>query len=304
MDGSGGSWGRPRSTALTILLLGAWVVGAPTALGAGSGAWDPLSARPGPAPPSPSSGCLLCHGSPAIVERGEDPRLRVEPARLARSAHRDLACQDCHGVLGPALPDHPAAKLAAGRASCSACHPGAARAIEEGAHGPPGRPIHGPGPAPPSCVDCHGAHGVRPVPSRAFAVALGARCSACHVERGEAFYLRDYHGKASSLGRLDVASCPDCHGGHRVLPASDPRSPVNPANVVRTCRRCHEDAPPNFRDILIHVGGWPLPEDPRLRAVALWMILILVGTFAFFGLHTLLAARHTWRERRAREGSG
>jgi cytochrome b subunit of formate dehydrogenase len=40
-------------------------------------------------------------------------------------------------------------------------------------------------------------------------------------------------------GLTVTANCADCHTAHRELPASDPRSSVNPANVAKTCSKCH-----------------------------------------------------------------
>jgi hypothetical protein len=33
--------------------------------------------------------------------------------------------------------------------------------------------------------------------------------------------------------------CADCHTAHRELPADDPTSSVNRANIARTCAACH-----------------------------------------------------------------
>jgi len=151
-------------------------------------------------------------------------------------------------------------------------------------------------------VTCHGAHAIPPATTREFAARTATTCSDCHTERGESYFDHNYHGKETHLGRYDVATCADCHGAHRNLPASDPRSTVNPANVLQTCRQCHADAPPNFADIEIHVGGGPLPSDPKLAAVTLYMLVILTGTFLFFGAVMVLAIGHEWGTRR--RGSG
>jgi hypothetical protein len=98
---------------------------------------------------------------------------------------------------------------------------------------------------------------------------------------------------------MNVATCSDCHGEHGVLSASDPASPVNKANIVETCRQCHTNAPDAFADIRVHVESSPLPSDPRLRMVTLYMLLILVGTFGFFGYHTVLGIKHEWRKTHA-----
>ncbi len=268
-------------------------------------AWSPPSATAGgPVGPSPgpSAGCLVCHGAAPIAER--DPSLYVRPAVLAASVHAELSCQSCHGALGAVLTAHPPEKLGEARGSCARCHPAQQRAYVEGAHGAPGS---GPGtgiapPAPPSCVTCHGSHGVRPAGSRAFVVALADRCSGCHAERGEEFYERNYHGKETLLGRRDVAVCTDCHGAHTILGAEDPRSPVSPPNRLATCRRCHPGATANFADVRIHVGGEPFPDDPRLAVPMALMTALLVGVFAFFGAHTALGVWHAARTRREVEG--
>src|SRR3990170_2462484 len=242
-----------------------------------------------------SSGCLTCHGTPEIVGRG-DPGLYVSGATLEASAHDTLSCTSCHPKLTAVLHANPQAELARTAASCASCHREEATSLGGGSHAPGDE-----GKRKPTCVTCHGAHDVPQADSRAFATETAARCSACHTERGESFFDGNYHGKETDLGRYDTAVCSDCHGPHRVLPVADPQSTVNPANVLTTCRQCHEQAPDNFCDIVIHVSGAPLPDDGRLRAATLYMMLLLVGTFGFFGIHTVLSIRHEWRERRRGE---
>jgi cytochrome b subunit of formate dehydrogenase len=86
-----------------------------------------------------------------------------------------------------------------------------------------------------SCVDCHSdvkSLGHETPPKK-------VTCTQCHAEAHDAF-LQSTHAKASKTGRTPAANCEDCHGGvHEVLPASDPKSPVNHANIPYTCGRCH-----------------------------------------------------------------
>ncbi len=114
-----------------------------------------------------------------------------------------------------------------------------------------------------TCVQCHGgnaqtldedaAHaanaGFRGTPSRADEPAL---CAGCHADPSRmrpyglptdqfAAYLTSRHGQQWQDGNTDVAVCSDCHTAHRVRPAFDYRSPVNPLNVPATCGQCHED---------------------------------------------------------------
>jgi predicted CXXCH cytochrome family protein len=55
-------------------------------------------------------------------------------------------------------------------------------------------------------------------------------------------YHTSMHGKRLAGGDTKVAVCTDCHSVHDLRPPSDPRSTVNPANVAKTCSRCHSDA--------------------------------------------------------------
>jgi hypothetical protein len=48
----------------------------------------------------------------------------------------------------------------------------------------------------------------------------------------------------------DSAICTDCHGIHDILPASNPASSVNSANLLATCQKCHPTAGPNW------IGAW------------------------------------------------
>jgi nitrate/TMAO reductase-like tetraheme cytochrome c subunit len=65
-------------------------------------------------------------------------------------------------------------------------------------------------------------------------------CGPCHQEMTDA-YADYYHGAAYQRGASDAPACWDCHGAHEMLPASDRRSPVNKANLVETCGKCHDD---------------------------------------------------------------
>lgn len=113
-----------------------------------------------------------------------------------------------------------------------------------------------------SCVSCHGgdpattevgqAHGkgFRGKLSRAQVPAF---CAECHADAGRmrpyglstdqyALYQTSEHGRKFAQGDTRVAICTDCHGSHRILPKSDPHSPVNPQNIASTCGHCHADA--------------------------------------------------------------
>ncbi len=117
-----------------------------------------------------------------------------------------------------------------------------------------------------SCISCHGGDPSSTDPAEAMSPARGFRghlsrrdipklCADCH-SRAEymrrfnpslrtdqyAQYLTSTHGKLLEHGDQRVAVCTDCHGVHDIRAPTDPRSPVYPLNVARTCARCHADA--------------------------------------------------------------
>jgi hypothetical protein len=116
-----------------------------------------------------------------------------------------------------------------------------------------------------SCADCHGgnpndesmdamsrAKGFRGAPKKNQTPDFCARChaDAAYMHRFDpkmrvdqlSQYLTSVHGKRLKQGDTKVAACVDCHGVHNILPVSDTRSPVFPANVASTCAHCHSDA--------------------------------------------------------------
>ena len=105
-----------------------------------------------------------------------------------------------------------------------------------------------------TCADCHGAGpaGGYGVVARTAIPKLCARCHAdtAYMKRFDpqvrtdqyAQYLTSTHGRQHAKGETRVAVCSDCHLAHGVRRVKDPRSPVAPPNVARTCGRCHGDA--------------------------------------------------------------
>jgi len=86
-----------------------------------------------------------------------------------------------------------------------------------------------------SCVDCHTDVKTSPHENTPAKVS----CATCHAEQ-QAAYDRGYHAHAIKNGDQHAAGCVDCHGGpHELLPASDPKSRVNHANIPATCGACH-----------------------------------------------------------------
>jgi predicted CXXCH cytochrome family protein len=54
-------------------------------------------------------------------------------------------------------------------------------------------------------------------------------------------YWQSQHGEALVKGDQNVATCFDCHGGHKVLNVQDPGATVYPTNEPAMCAGCHAD---------------------------------------------------------------
>ncbi|MGA2217179.1 MAG: cytochrome b/b6 domain-containing protein [Terracidiphilus sp.] len=86
-----------------------------------------------------------------------------------------------------------------------------------------------------ACVDCH-----KDVKSLAHETTpRKVRCAECHADAQTA-YSHSTHAKVSASGKMQAATCEDCHGNaHEILGADDAKSTVNHANIPATCGRCH-----------------------------------------------------------------
>ncbi|MEO0290587.1 MAG: cytochrome c3 family protein [candidate division WOR-3 bacterium] len=93
-----------------------------------------------------------------------------------------------------------------------------------------------------TCSDCHGVHNIVPhrdILSTIYKQNVPKTCSKCH-EKEYMEYVKSDHFRAIRFGNFDAPSCIDCHSEHRILPPWDPKSPVYPLNIPKTCADCHE----------------------------------------------------------------
>jgi hypothetical protein len=257
-------------------------------------------------------GCAQCHGVHTVADLGalaEGPALvtmnerctscheiqRLPPDDPHRAETGQVGCHSCHGPHETRPPREPASRMAAHNQAqfCGACHQEVAARWSTDVHGQAllalapedydGR--YGPG-GPPTCSTCHGAHPTAVAGDRGFSVAAVERCIACHEQAGRTFF-GSYHGKATALGSVIVATCVDCHGSHQIFPASDPRSMVAQANLVETCQACHPYARPAFVLYDSHPDPFNRERNPYIFFSFWFMNSLLIGTLTVFGLHTL-----------------
>ena len=60
------------------------------------------------------------------------------------------------------------------------------------------------------------------------------------------------------------------------------------ANLIETCGRCHEQANANFVKYEPHANPHDREEGVLLWSVMLFMEILIIGVFAFFGAHSIL----------------
>ncbi len=160
--------------------------------------------------PTSDEECLSCHSE-------------VDPAPLARSAHKTLTCAECHVGTTEApheeiLPPVP----------CQKCHAKASRVFATSVHAPADAEVE--------CQSCHGGHEVKPA-----AKLAAVPCRDCHDSVARA-YLGSVHARALAKGIQDAALCYDCHGkAHRLRSHLDSASPTFHARMAETCGHCHAD---------------------------------------------------------------
>ncbi len=179
--------------------------------------------------------------------------------------------------------------------TCGKCHHGIEDKFQKSVHSPL---VTQTDKKLPVCNDCHTAHTIRRTDEQGFKLQIMQQCGRCHTEIAKT-YFDTYHGKVSQLGYTKTAKCYDCHGAHDVLPVTDARSHLSRENVVATCQKCHEGATRRFAGYLTHATH----HDPKKYPVLFWtfwgMTSLLIGTFVFGGIHTLLWLPRALQMRRA-----
>jgi len=175
--------------------------------------------------------------------------------------------------------------------TCGKCHEKQAEDYWQSVHG---RAVKNGQVDAPVCTNCHGEHGILVTSDPRSPVSpahLAAEtCAPCHesVTLNERFgipagqaqsYVDSYHGLKKKAGNVNVANCASCHGHHRILPETDPRSSIFPANLQNTCGRCHPGISSSLAQAPIHsVPGGTENVWPRfITIVYLWMIGVTIG---------------------------
>jgi predicted CXXCH cytochrome family protein len=253
--------------------------------------------------------CLSCHRDDHRVLAGSSVS-RGFIVAYSQSVHgRSLAagnaaaanCVDCHGSheAAGALTPGSRVNLRNIPATCARCHPAEARDYGVSAHA---AAVRNGLPDAPVCTTCHGEHQIlnpsdpsAPVSPRNVSQMV---CGTCHAsvrlnqryglatDRFQTF-ADSYHGLATRGGAVVAVNCASCHGAHAIRPSSDPLSPVNPANLTRTCGQCHAGAGTRFVSSPVHVTASADGQEPAVYWVAtlyVWLIVVVIGGMAAHNL--------------------
>ena len=257
------------------------------------------------APANLARTCGGCHEDPSIVAAHHIPMItpvqvfeRSVHARVPAGGTRPAAtCVDCHSATGTGHrilpPIDPQSTIFHFNipATCGKCHGDISARYDKSSHGR--LAAHGEADAP-VCTTCHGEHAILPAGDRLSPVyptnVSMTTCAPCHgselinqkygMARGiMESWQHSYHGLKSTDGDAEVANCSSCHRAHLVLPASDPESSVNPANLKATCGRCHRGISEAVVRVPIHAGtGVALNGLGRLlRRIYIVAIVVIIG---------------------------
>ncbi|HSH00611.1 MAG TPA: hypothetical protein VLB27_11195, partial [candidate division Zixibacteria bacterium] len=193
-----------------------------------------------------SENCLECHD---VLETPAGD-IELKPL-LSVSVHSDFECIDCHTTVR-AL-EH---EESPGPVDCGICHDDVVDEYRE--HGR--ERFTGNGDLP-SCVSCHGDHGIRSHTdelSPTHPRNLSATCASCHEDSDirerhdilkDANIIKRYETSVHARAIVDkgesAATCILCHSNagsaHSIIYTLDPRSSLSHFNTPNTCGHCHDE---------------------------------------------------------------
>ena len=266
--------------------------------------------------------CLSCHGGAHAILSSKDPKSTTYAANLPRtcgvchgnaemakrvglqevySLYMDsihgfaltkdgllvaASCSSCHGSHTILSSKNPKSKTnhANIAATCGTCHAGPLKDFSSSIHG---QMLEAGSADAPVCTSCHTAHQITKVGTAEWQMKTTATCGGCHKDQFSTYH-DTFHAQVSALGYQQTARCWDCHGFHNILPASDPKSMIAPAQLTTTCGKCHAGANASFVKYDPHANSHDMAHYPALHLSAVFMNLLLASVLGFFALHTIL----------------
>ena len=270
--------------------------------------------------------CASCHSNADFLSKHQIPfahpveayKLSIHGRAVAAGNSAAASCSDCHGnhAIFPAKDQRSAINHWKVPGTCGHCHTEIAKTYLESIHG---QAMRDGAEGAPVCTDCHGEHTIL-APRESQSLVNPGRvstvtCGRCHGdERLDARYnlpadrvptfADSFHGLESRAGGQTVANCASCHGVHDIYPSSDLRSSINPANLARTCGKCHRGAGTKFAIGKVHLRQ----QTPSEPVAAMWIRRMYWVTIpfavGFMFLHHLLDFLKKLRRKGPRKESG
>ena len=191
--------------------------------------------KPEGPPVVPNSECMDCHEAEFKARKKGQPKewIGIKPDAYAASAHRELACVECHTSITE--PEHPS-KLPA--VDCSSCHKDTA--AKHAFH-----PRLALSPLPEgqdtACAECHDPHEMLAVKNPAFAYRPAAQpesCGRCH-EQARDGYLSSAHALRDAPADRNSPDCLSCH--REPISAAALKNPSVALKLAQAemCESCH-----------------------------------------------------------------
>jgi len=196
-----------------------------------------------------NAACLSCHAQQGLTKTlpsGEVLSLTIDSSHFAGSAHKDLACTDCHSNIS-SFP-HPDLQVQTLRdfslqmyPICQKCHEDQYNKTLDSVHM---QAIAAGNTNAAICTDCHNPHSQPVITDSTGALLPEARlsipeiCARCHSAIYDE-YIQSVHGAAlTQQGNTDVPTCIDCHGVHNIV---DPTTTAFRLQSPQICAKCHTD---------------------------------------------------------------
>ena len=271
----------------------------------------------------PGPDCVQCHQQlrdtlpgeqfaagrlPIVLENIESYKTSFHARPNADEPDKPNAtCNDCHNVHEFAVPPRDTPERAQWHLGisnlCGTCHEDQLDIWSASVHGREVLEEHNTEAA--VCTDCHTTHDIKGTSTDSAKLTIMANCGNCHQDR-YASYKATYHGKITTLGYTNTAKCFNCHSGHDIEPSSNPDAPMNVANRLEACQDCHSGrkevplATAGFVSFSPHGVTGDFENFPEIWIADQIMKQLLIGTFAFFWIHTLLWFFREFKERRQR----
>jgi len=188
------------------------------------------------ATPAPANDrCLSCHDDPTLKDDAGHS-LAVAGAVFAGSAHRRVACVECHRDAQSVR--HPREKLGPVTfETCAGCHQEDIEQLKTSVHA---RQVA----SAKTCAGCHGdPHAVLDSrnPNNSMSATNQVRnCGQCHQGMMQG-YLSSEHARALFVaGLVSAPACTDCHGGgHAIQSPTTAAAATSHPRIPETCGKCH-----------------------------------------------------------------